>query len=268
MSSLNYGISRQHNYSSLAATNRLKTTNLDKISVDKFFDYNLNTQFNNTPLTDSSHIDITTSNINNANNNVNLNFMPNFNVTHNTQYFLNTSNTYPTLKEGLNSETDSKKPSNPIKSSTNLGQKKNLLYKDWLQLNTQTQTDLTSPNPLTYFVSELFNKESVSKFKNLKSNDLQLLSSERNTRLLGNYNSTNYTHNFSKYNNDVSSMKDKLSISSTGSDQYNTYTLSQLKWPNIDQNIRTFNNTVYMPTEHAPIMSSNPNFTNTSYDFF
>jgi hypothetical protein len=227
MASLNYGISRQHNYNSLASTNKFKATNLDKISVDKFFDYNLNTQFTHNSLTDSSHVDITTSNINGTGSN--LNFTPNLDFKSSTQYFLNTTNTYPTLKDSLNSETDSKKPSNPIKSSTYASQKKNLLYKDWVELNTLTQTDLTLPNPLTHFVSELFNKESVTKFKNLKSNDLQLLSSERNTRLLGNYNSTNYSHNFSKYNNDVSSISNKLAINTVGTNQSDSYALSQLR---------------------------------------
>lgn len=36
----------------------------------------------------------------------------------------------------------------------------------------------------------------------------------------------------------------------------------------MDHTARTVNNIVYMPTSHAPIMSSNPNVSNTSYDFF
>jgi hypothetical protein len=227
MSSLNYGMARQHNYSSLSATNRLNATSLDKNSVNKFFSYNLNTELNNVTSNDNSHIDLTTQNLveSEKSNIVLQNFSP-YSVQ---KHFINTSNSYPLLKSFTDIETDSKKNLNPIKSHSNQNfKKKNLLYTDWLESITLDQTDLTTVNPLSSYVSEIFNKESVSKFKNLKSNDLQLLSSERNVRLLGNYNSTNYNHNFSKYSNNVSSIDGKLKSTHSTVNQNSTYALSKL----------------------------------------
>jgi hypothetical protein len=102
------------------------------------------------------------------------------------------------------------------------------LYKEWLNTSLSTKTDLNTLNPLSLFSSKLFNKEGLSKFKNLKSDDLQLLSSERNPRLLGNYNSNTYTHNFTKYGNNQESTTFNLQNLNTGQDQYNIYGLSQL----------------------------------------
>ena len=267
MSSLNYGISRQHNYSSLASSNRLSTTSLDKNSVDKFFSYNLNTELQNSSLNDNSYIDSTTQNMVDVNKSEPT--LQNFFFENNQKHFLNTANSYPLLKSFSDIETDSKKNLNPVKAYNNANfKKKNLLYTDWLSSTTLTQTDLVSSNPLSSYVSDIFNKESVSKFKNLKSNDLQLLSSERNVRLLGNYNSPNYNHNFSKYGNDASSINEQLKNLHSTTNQNSLYTLSKLNWSNLDQSVRLFNNSVSMPTEHAPIMSSSPYFNNTSYDFF
>ena len=142
------------------------------------------------------------------------------------------------------------------------------MYKEWLNATLSTKTDLNTLNPLALFSSKLFNKEGLSKFKNLKSDDLQLLSSERNPRLLGNYNSNTHTHNFTKYGNNQESITSNLQNLNTGQDQYNVYGLSQLNWPNLEHTSKVLNNVVWMPTAHAPIMSSNPNFHNTSYDFF
>jgi hypothetical protein len=75
----------------------------------------------------------------------------------------------------------------------------------------------------------LFNKQELGKFKNLKSNDLQLLSNERNTRLLGTLNSLNHTHNFAITDNNLTSLNQNLSQSKIGTSQNSLYSLSALK---------------------------------------
>lgn len=77
-----------------------------------------------------------------------------------------------------------------------------------------------------------------------------------------------YTHNFSNSDNNLSSLSSSLKKLNIGSENNTIYGLSKLQWPHMDHTARTVNNIVYMPTSHAPIMSSNPNVSNTSYDFF
>lgn len=269
MSSLSYGISRQHNYNSLMSSNRTPLTALDKNSVDKFFTYNLNTEQFNAPLDDNSHITTykrDNPSPSNTTNTLNSFFGDSLGSSHRT---FNTNIAYPTLDSFVGLETDSKQSTNTFKYSSNsILKKKKLMYKEWLQPNLSMKSDLSTLNPLSRFTSELFNKELVPKFKNLKSDDLQLLSSERNPRLLGNYNSSAYTHNFSKHENNLTSANENYQTSNVGTNQNNMYNLSQLNWPDLNHAAKISNNTVWMPISHAPIMSSNPNVHSTSYDFF
>jgi hypothetical protein len=56
------------------------------------------------------------------------------------------------------------------------------------------------------------NKESISKFKNLKSQDLQILSGERGSRLLKkSVDISNHNHNFSLFNNNLNSILNSFS---------------------------------------------------------
>jgi hypothetical protein len=211
------------------STNRSPLTALDKKSVDKFFTYNLNTEQFNAPIDDNSHITTykrDNPNLANTANTLNSFFGDSFGSTHQT---FNTAITYPTLDSFVGLETDSKQPTNAFKYSHNsILKKKKLMYKEWLQPNLSTKSDLSTLNPLSRFTSELFNKELVPKFKNLKSDDLQLLSSERNPRLLGNYNSSAYTHNFSKHENNTTSTDYSSQTSNVGTNQINMYNSSQL----------------------------------------
>jgi hypothetical protein len=53
-----------------------------------------------------------------------------------------------------------------------------------------------------------------------------------------------------------------------GNSQKFTYSTSLLNWNNMDKHASFANNIVWMSSTHAPIMSNNPLFTNTSFDFF
>jgi hypothetical protein len=75
----------------------------------------------------------------------------------------------------------------------------------------------------------IFNKQELGKFKNLKSNDLQLLSNERNIRLLGTLNNSNHTHNFSVTDNNMTSITDNTYQARVGTSQNTFYNLSALK---------------------------------------
>jgi hypothetical protein len=232
MTSLNYGIYRQHNYNSILSSTKNVSTTLDKNSIDKFLSYNLNynDSRNNglndySTLSDYNHLLHTKNST--LTNNIN-NFFSNKPVKH-VNLSLTSDTQYPTLNSFLGSETDAKQQTNTINFlPQNFLKKQKLLYKDWLPSQNSLYIDTPLFNPTTKFNSNLFNKESLSKFKNLKSNDLQLLSSERNPRLLGNFNTTNYTQNFSKNDNNFNSISSNLKNISLKSD-HQLYNLSDLK---------------------------------------
>jgi hypothetical protein len=78
-------------------------------------------------------------------------------------------------------------------------------------------------------ITLFFNKNELSKFKNLKSNDLQFLSGERNVRLLGLNNSNSFNHNFSPENSNFSSLEAINRKQQVGLYQNNLYTQSLLQ---------------------------------------
>jgi hypothetical protein len=132
MSSINYGISRQHNYNSLMSTNRSPSNSLDKSSVDKFFDYNLNTKYGSNSIDDNSYITPYKRNnpiLSKSTNNLNVILGDN---SQNTQQTFNTGSIYPTLNSFIGLETDSKQTTNTFKYADNslLKKKKKLLYKE------------------------------------------------------------------------------------------------------------------------------------------
>ena len=119
MSSINYGISRQHNYNSLMSSNRSPSNSLDKSSVDKFFDYNLNTEHSTNSIDDNSYVASYKRNnpiLSKSANNLNVILGAN---PYDTQPTFNTGPTYPTLNSLIGLETDSKQTTNTFKYADN-----------------------------------------------------------------------------------------------------------------------------------------------------
>jgi hypothetical protein len=100
------------------STNRSPSNSLDKSSVDKFFDYNLNTKYGNSSIDDSSYITSYKRNnpaLSKSTNNLNV-ILGN---TQNTQQTFNTGSIYPTLNSLIGLETDAKQTSNTFKYADN-----------------------------------------------------------------------------------------------------------------------------------------------------
>jgi hypothetical protein len=53
-----------------------------------------------------------------------------------------------------------------------------------------------------------------------------------------------------------------------GTAQNYIYTSSLSNWANFDKYVRFANNSIWIPTDHSPIMSNNPFFNNSSFDFY
>jgi hypothetical protein len=113
---------------------------------------------------------------------------------------------------------------------------------------------------------QLFNTENIFKFKDLKSSNSQFLGSERTVRLLKNLNTSAYKWNLSSTPNQVKSVSNK--VFGYGSTLGDLYTNSSLNWSDLDKYTKYSGNQVWMPVSHIPVMSNNPFFSNSSFDFF
>ena len=266
--SYSYGMDRQHNYTSLTSTLPLFNTLLDNTSINKFFGYNFNnlTQHKTTknPLS-IDRLSYQTNGDGSATNESNIYeyyklFPQKFSRFSELDFvsFLK----YPNLFSILGAENDSKQFSNPLKLVLNLNHKKKTTLNYQSLFSDLPKTNLGTIENL----DNLYNSENVFKFKDLKSSNSQFLGSERTVRLLKNLNTNNYKWNISSTPNQVKSLSDK--VLGYGSTPGDIYLNSASNWSDLDKYTKYSGNSVWMPASHIPIMSNNPFFTNSSFDFF
>jgi hypothetical protein len=264
--SSNYGMLRQHNYLSSS----FFLTFLDEKSSNKFFNYSLGQ--NTSPFYSKNILSLSRFNYSNSSSfstesdiNSYFKLMPSFFNKlglFNFSFFLN----YPNFLSTLSSETDSKHFSNNFKYLLNYKLKRKSIWDLQWSLNNSNYSDMSNLDSFNNFSGFSYNTDNLLKFKDLKSSNAQFLGSERTVRLLTNLNSNSYKSNLLSFSNYVSSFESKTSL--YGQFQNNMYSFSKLNWPDYDKHTRFFNNTVHMPTSHSPVMSNNPFFSNTSFDFY
>lgn len=175
---------------------------------------------------------------------------------------------YPSSASLFGIDTDSKPLQNIMKvPSLNALKSTTFLNSSWVKAESISSEVLTH-TPFNNYIIPFFNKNEFSKFKNLKSNDLQFLSNERNTRLLGTSNSNSFNHNFSAESTNFNSLWSSVYNQQVGTPQNNIYLQSLLQWPHTYQYPRIANNSTWLPSSHTPIVSNKPNFSITSYDLY
>jgi hypothetical protein len=226
-SSSNYSIDRQHNYASMSSTLPSYTTLLDLKSLDKMFSYNFNksdrTVNNNLLNTNRYSYDSSSTSLRNDTNLYNYFKLFPQNLLNQTGVDFSIFMKIPNLFQILNNENDSKQFSNPFKFSLNFNHKK----KSLTNLNSffidNNPSNLDYNTPVNNFSHSIYNTENLLKFKDLKSNNLQFLGSERTVRLLKNLNSNTYKWNISSSPNITSSVSaNLLNFGSSLNDVYNS----------------------------------------------
>jgi hypothetical protein len=196
--SANYGMDRQHNYTSLASTLPMFSTNLDKNSVDKFYEYNFNNSTRDSNSKNPFTINRTTfynTNVNNSDTINNLLYtysklLPT-KLSHINTIDFETFLKTPNIINFLSYENDSKQFSNPLRFVLNNNQKRKLLL-NFEYLLSNINVNLKTPSLTENYNLNLYNTENILKFKDYKSSNLQFLGSERTVRLLKNLNSDTY----------------------------------------------------------------------------
>jgi len=199
--------SSQYNYS----------TGLDNKSTDLFLKYNFNLQASNstrafynqfmpenssTALKSNAIVDTTNSSI------IGLDHGP----------AITSLLNKPELLSLINSTSDGKSFSNPMKYILNFSSKKPATA-----LNLGANNDLSAINASTAPMSDSSNITFTNKFRDLKSPNLGFLSSEKNTRLLDKVNPTKTNFNLSQHSNNLNSIVANTILSNQSSNESSLY---------------------------------------------
>jgi heme/copper-type cytochrome/quinol oxidase subunit 2 len=270
--SYTYGMDRQHTYTSLSSVLPNFSTLVDTKSVNKFVNYTLGyNNCNNNSLLSINRFDYenpnnTSGKLETSIDNLNtlLKLQPstgNVNAADFSSFIK-----IPNFASVLSAENDSKQYSNAFKFLLNSKYKKKSIQNYNSLLNTNTNLLLSSNEPHSTFSSSLYNTENNLKFKDYKSSNAQFLGSERTVRLLNNISSNSYKWNLSASPNVASLIGNNLA--NYGNSQNDLYSKSMSHWSDDSKYNRFANSNVYMPSSNAPIMSNNPFFSNTSFDFY
>ena len=244
--SYTYGMDRQHNYTSLSATLPMFSTLLDKVSVNKFFDYNFEHKNNSNNL-NINRVDYdSTSNSTLSAENAMVNYSKLLPSTYNRLSSLDFSTflQIPNSFSVLGAENDSKQYSNSLKLSLNQNHKKKLIHhfenvSEDLLLNNNTLEAGTVNNS---FSNSTYNTENTLKFKDFKSSNAQFLGSERTVRLLNNLNSNSFKWNSSSTPNAATAVSN--SITAYGGNQNSVYSSSLSNWSDSKKHAKFANNIV------------------------
>jgi hypothetical protein len=203
------------------------TTLLDLKSLDKMFSYNFNRSDkavnNNLLNTNRYSYDSSSTSLRNDTNLYNYFKLFPKNFLNQTGVDFSIFMKIPNLFQILNNENDSKQFSNPFKFSLNFNHKK----KSLTNLNSffidNNPSNLDYNTPVNNFSHSIYNTENLLKFKDLKSNNLQFLGSERTVRLLKNLISLLSIWNISSSPNVTSSVSaNLLNFGSSLNDVYNS----------------------------------------------
>lgn len=244
-----YGTLRQHNTSSLKSTINLSNSLLDTTNFNNYLSYT-------NPVKNLESL--------NRSNETLLNFSNFFQ-----QYNLDGSssnrnkfNISPVKNTLLGEKEGSKQFSNPFKFLINNRTPKKITNSlPVLNLN-NVSSEFTTLKPSNTLILSLTNLLTENKFLDPKSNNLQLLPSERNSRLLSKVHLSKNNYNLGNSKNNLTFFKN-LNTSLEG-----LFNSSTCFWQNSDITSKVLNNNTYMPNSHSPVMSSNIKFYAQSYDRF
>ena len=263
-SSYQYGSNRQHNYSSLNSFLPSFNSLVDNNSFKKFFNYSLNTSkknndiaLNNKTFNNKTYeFDMQ----NNSMNHVILNFTRNLDFKYSDYFFTKFLLNFNFFKS-MNSTLDGKNNDNPLLGYYSFKKKKILNSKKPLHFS--AHDDLTSKINHNFFTWNIFNYSKNYRFIDLKSNNLQFLSPDKNTRLTLNKNLSSTNLEFGTQPNTTNLINNTLSMNHNNNDVFSS---SSNKWANKDVLNKLLNNKTSFSTSYNPVSSTSHFWNNLSYD--
>jgi len=262
-----YETLRQNNFMTSKSHGSNFSTVMDNKSVDKLVSYYLEGKDykDNSWNNHSSKLNNRLSELSNSNNltsNLLLNYS-NLNPTHLKDVF-----SFPTKASILSSESDSKQNSNNFKYLLSTKQvKKNNLSSNYVY-DLSMDGDFYVSDSRKNFSSDILNTSSSYRFKDLKSPDLSMLTSERNVRLLDKLNPSKFNPNYNAEDNNLNAILAQSSLSRPGVNQEDLYNSSSNNWAVSTSLFRLLNNNLTVPTSQIPLASNSVNFKPLQFDKF
>jgi hypothetical protein len=224
MNSKDYYIDRQNNYSSSLAIQSGAKSNLDKISIEKYLAYNFN--FENVPSKATLS--------NSANNSAKPSIRSDLNLAMSNKelldYAVGSDVTLSKLdaesidKDTINSTSDSKYYTNPLKSFVSLPS----LRKNAVNLPVSSYLDLSVYNPTSEVLTSYANNSMSTKFKELASPNLGFLSSDKNSRIISKLHSSKGQFNLSPNSNNLLDIIDYAGAANSSISEFSLYSNSNI----------------------------------------
>ena len=250
----NYKTFRQENFSTLKSNLNNSTTFIDNKSLNKFLDYNLSVDTNNTPSWDSISYKI--HNKTKQNLNLNSNYAQLNSNSTNSELFQTSLTNYTTKTTYLASESDMKSNSNSLKYLlTDKDSGKHLISSSSIN-DSNSINDFVLNSDIYFFNTNLLNNNISYRFLNLKSPDQGILSSERNVRLLKDLNPTKFNPNFNYRNNNIEDSFGKSLSNSLQPAEINQYINSSNSWASENLLFKLQNNSSTFPLNKQPLFSN------------
>jgi len=266
--SLNYGLKRQHNLTSTAATSNNSNAFLDKRSMDKFLNHNFqqNTKLGSTS-TFSGHLhDVkkdSSSTLNLSSTNT-MNVLNSLNSSTNSKEF-NQLTTHPNLIQEFNDNSDKSVTRRPVTKLLNETlSSKNLLNNPTLANSLQVETSTSTTGSTVNLTQD--NTSSTVKEKATFSDNQSVLMGDRSVRKYGNLNPNDANYNLSNGLNSLASNLNSSDSLNAGATLNSVYNGSRSKW--LDQTVFTklASNRLYMDGTVFPVMMTNPYTKSVDFD--
>ena len=134
--------------------------------------------------------------------------------------------------------------------------------------NLDFSNDFNLPTTTNLFSNEVLNTSSAYRFKDLKSSNLSMLTSERNPRLIENLNPSKSNYNYNVEENNLNNIINNALNKQVSFDQNDFYQNSDLNWISKTTLFKLMNNNLTLPTSKIPLTSNNTSFKALSYDSF
>ncbi len=266
--SLNYGIRKQHNLTSVSALKGINSVLLDTNSINKLLTYNLQSKIDNlkTNLYTESLDMWTKDNVQESIlNNINkVNILLFKSNPYNT-YLLKLLMSYPNLLKEFGDNTDQSSPKYPLTKLFNAKlYTKNLLNSSHL-LNS-VSTESTFSNSTNFIKTNLDNLSVTSKDFTLNSFNKSVSGEQQSIRFYKNFNLKNTNINLSNSLNSLDSNVLKFNLNNSTGDLISYHSLNKLNWPDLNSFNKISSNRVYFLAPFSPIINNNPNSARINYD--
>lgn len=252
--SYNYGTMRQQGYSSLASNSH--SYGLETSSIAKMMDYNYGVSQASSDLKHATSLNV---NHDPKNNTYLANAISNYSDSYSSVDSKNYAS-YITNKLSVSATSDSKFQTNPFKSYLAKANTSPHINSDDLPTTVNNQSPAINKTNSSYSY----------KFKDLKSSNLNFLSSDKNVRNLDQISLAKNNINMISGNNNLSSLV-TTSINSSGdssSSEFGLYEASTTNWANKEATKTLMSTDLTLSTSHTPIYSNQSSWSDKGFDRF